>query len=57
MTMENQPFEDVFPIKNPDVQLSCLFSGEYLFLFLVVVVVTDGAAWLEKTSKWLFLKH
>ena len=23
MTMENQPFEDVFPIENGDVPLSC----------------------------------
>ena len=23
MTMENQPFEDVFPIQNDDVPLSC----------------------------------
>ena len=29
--MENGPFEDVFPIKNRDFPLLCLFTGGYKF--------------------------
>ena len=45
MTMENQPFGDVSPIKNGVFPLSCSFfwgvhvgssrSGDYLFFFLL----------------------
>ena len=31
MTMENPPFEDVFPIENGDFPMSCYFSGVYSF--------------------------
>ena len=27
MTMENPPFEEVFPIENSDFSMSCKFSG------------------------------
>ena len=27
MTIKHPPFEDVFPIKNEDFPMSCLFSG------------------------------
>ena len=27
--MENGPFEDVFPIRNGDIPLLCLFTGGY----------------------------
>ena len=30
MTMENEPFEDVFPIENGDFPLLCLIAGVYI---------------------------
>ena len=32
MTMEDQPFEDIFPIENGDFPLSCSFSGVYYII-------------------------
>ena len=32
MTMENPPFEDVFPIEHGDFPISCEFSGVYILL-------------------------
>ena len=30
MAMENEPFEDVFPIENRDFPLLCLITGVYI---------------------------
>ena len=33
MAMENEPFEDVFPIENGDFPLLCLITGVYHLTF------------------------
>ena len=44
MAMENEPFEDVFPIENGDFPLLCLITGVYTFhytrVFMEVIVTS-----------------
>ena len=45
MTMQNPPFEDVFPIENRDFPMSCLFS----------VILLPGLDFFSSTDLWKIL--
>ncbi len=46
--MENEPFEDVFPIENGDFPLLCLITGVFSW-------TNDGSAYLPPTCSTMLL--
>ena len=48
MTVENPPFEDVFPIENGDFPMLCLFSGVYM-------VCSLGTHSAEMIIEWIWM--